>query len=71
MKRELYISDNLCTNCESYHESIIRCKGETEETKFGFCTYLGQAIIGEVVECSARDAYEKYLFEKKQEEITE
>ncbi len=68
MKQELYISDNLCTSCESYHESTIRCKGESEETRFVFCTYLGQAILNEVVECSARDEYEKYLFEEKQKE---
>ena len=71
MKQELYISNSLCTSCDEYHESIIRCKGEVEEIKFGFCVYLGQTIVDEIVECSARDTYEKYLHKKNKEEMAE
>ena len=69
MKQELYISDNLCTNCPSYRESFIRCRDETEEKKYCFCTYIGQVIVGDVVECSARDAYEIDILNKKNDEV--
>ncbi len=65
MKQKLYISDNLCTSCPSYRESLIRCRDESEMTKYCFCIYIGQAIVNDVVECSARDAYEIEILNKK------